>query len=304
VEQTLQSSSELAGHKQVVEFQVEGQVLNFHFAFHSPDVPAASHPFITAAEISLIRDRNEAPPGGAEKKVLAQAIDGVDGKSLKINKKVSNGYKKGAWKLESNADISFFRGSTLVASRQMPSGKLKAEVPMGSYSCMIRHVKFYTAFIEDCHVTNKGLTLGDVALSPVLNPGDTRIVLTWGATPKDLDSYLTVPHSDPAKPDCVINYKNKVCNKKKMTETRLDLDATSHSKRGGKPETITLGLKTPGKYVFRVSEYGGKNSDGLLHSGAIVTYYAESEVQKYVAGRDGYITGINWCVVCGWKRSL
>ena len=56
--------------------------------------------------------------------------------------------------------------------------------------------------------------------------------------------------------------------------------------------------------MFRVSEYGGKNSDGLLHSGAIVTYYAESEVQKYVAGRDGYITGINWCVVCGWKRSL
>ena len=35
---------------------------------------------------------------------------------------------------------------------------------------MIRHVKFYTAFIEDCHVTNKGLTLGDVALSPVSQP--------------------------------------------------------------------------------------------------------------------------------------
>lgn len=44
----------------------------------------------------------------------------------------------------------------------------------------------------------------------MLNPGDTRIVLTWGSKPKDLDSYLTVPHSDPAKNDCVINYKNKV----------------------------------------------------------------------------------------------
>lgn len=44
----------------------------------------------------------------------------------------------------------------------------------------------------------------------MLNPGDTRIVLTWGAKPKDLDVYLTVPHSDPAKDDCVINYKKKV----------------------------------------------------------------------------------------------
>jgi hypothetical protein len=57
-----------------------------------------------------------------------------------------------------------------------------------------------------------------------------------------------------------------------------------------------LGLKTPGNYVFRVSEYTGANSDGLMGSGAVVTYYAESEVQKFVVGRDGYVTGINWCV--------
>lgn len=64
-----------------------------------------SHPFITAAEISLVRDRNEAPPGGPEKKVVGNAIDGVDGRKLKQNKKVSNGYKKKAWKLETNGEI-------------------------------------------------------------------------------------------------------------------------------------------------------------------------------------------------------
>jgi hypothetical protein len=41
-------------------------------------------------------------------------------------------------------------------------------------------------------------------------PEVSRIVLSWGASPKDLDSYLTVPHSDPAKDECVINYKKKV----------------------------------------------------------------------------------------------
>ena len=32
-------------------------------------------------------------------------------------------------------------------------------------------------------------------------------MLDWGAQPKDLDSYLNVPDADPAKRDCVINYK-------------------------------------------------------------------------------------------------
>ena len=40
----------------------------------------------------------------------------------------------------------------------------------------------------------------------VLN-GSRRIVLNWGAKPKDLDSYLNVPDADPAKRGCIINYK-------------------------------------------------------------------------------------------------
>ena len=32
---------------------------------------------------------------------------------------------------------------------------------------MVRHMRFYTAFIKDCSVTHDGLSLGDVALSPV-----------------------------------------------------------------------------------------------------------------------------------------
>ena len=82
---------------------------------------------------------------------------------------------------------------------------------MGSYSCMVRHINFYTVFIKDCDIAADGRSsLGEVAMSPLLNPGSQRIVLHWGAKPKDLDSYLTVPQSDPAKPDCVINYKRKV----------------------------------------------------------------------------------------------
>jgi len=205
---TLKSSADLAGHKQSLEFEVEGQVLTYRFDFLSPSVPSFAHPFITAAEITLIRDRNQAPAGGATGKVEAKCIDAVDGRPIKDNGKVSNGYKKNAWKLDSDPTLSVFKGSTLIAQKDMPKGRYKDQLPVGSYSCMVRHVNFYTTFIKNCDITSQGLQLGDVALSPVLNPGDSRIVLEWGAKPKDLDSYLTVPQG--ARPDCVINYKNKV----------------------------------------------------------------------------------------------
>jgi len=123
-----------------------------------------------------------------------------------------------------------------------------------------------------------------------------RIVLAWGAKPKDLDSYLNVPDPDPAKKDCVIMYKNKKCNTGKMSQVKLDLDATGHSQRGGKPETITFGLVTAGKYVFRVQEYKGKDSDALMESGATVSFYSEDFAKTFMIGRDGYVVGINWFV--------
>ncbi len=66
---------------------------------------------------------------------------------------------------------------------------------------------------------------------------------------------------------CTFSCVDQVCNKNQITEVKLDLDATSHGKKGGKPETTTFGVKVPGKYVFRVSEYQGTDSAGLLGSG-------------------------------------
>jgi hypothetical protein len=44
-------------------------------------------------------------------------------------------------------------------------------------------------------------------------------VLDWGAKPKDLDSYLNIPDSDPAKRDCVINYKVPRTRTRALTDT-------------------------------------------------------------------------------------
>ena len=208
VEKTLTSSADLRGHKQAIEFEVEGQVLSYRFDFTSPNVPSFAHPFITAAEITLIRDRNAPPAGGATAEVVIQAIDAVDGMSLKLNGKVSNGYKPRAWTIDKDPQLSVYKGSTLIAQKDMPGGVYKDQLPVGSFSCMLKMTRFYTAFIKKCDIASTGSVLGEVAMSPILDPGDSRIVLQWGATPADLDSYLTVPQG--SRPDCVINYKNKV----------------------------------------------------------------------------------------------
>jgi len=92
----------------------------------------------------------------------------------------------------------------------MVKGALSEQFSVGPYSCMLRHENFYTVFIKNCDVAAAGTVLGDISMSPILNPGDSRVVLNWGAKPKDLDTYLTVPRGDPSKPDCLISYKNKV----------------------------------------------------------------------------------------------
>ena len=57
---------------------------------------------------------------------------------------VSNGYKKKAWTMASDPTISIFKGSTLIARKIMIKGKIDENFPVGSYSCMVRHLNFYT----------------------------------------------------------------------------------------------------------------------------------------------------------------
>jgi hypothetical protein len=160
--------------------------------------------------------------------VIANVADAVDGRDIKPNKKISNGYVKKAWLIESEAKMLVFQGSTLVRELAFAGADLKEELAAGEYSCMTIYQRFYANYVRDCIVlpTPQKTFLGQISLSPWLNPGNTRIVLNWGAKPKDLDSYLNVPSADPAQKDCILNYQNKECNQGKLSEVKLDLDAT------------------------------------------------------------------------------
>ncbi len=86
------------------------------------------------------------------------------------------------------------------------------------------------------------------ALSPRLPEGQTRIVLTWGALPTDLDSHLLVPNGSGSFFE--IYYGNRG-SETDPPYAQLDVDDTS----GYGPETTTIFNQQQGTYCFYVYNY-------------------------------------------------
>ena len=114
----------------------------------------------------------------------------------------------------------------------------------------------------------KGMTY---AVSPVMeNLDGLRVVLSWGKTPRDLDSHMIFPGNN-------IFFRNK-----KGTDAELDVDDTDSYG----PETITLQKKHYGEsYVYAVHDYsnsGYPGSSELSNSEAkVFVYMGQSLVRTY-----------------------
>ncbi len=124
----------------------------------------------------------------------------------------------------------------------------------------------YSNLVAKCPCA--GLTY---ALSPVMqNLDGLRVVLTWGDTPKDLDSHIAYPGSH-------IYWRSR-----RGADANLDVDDTN----GFGPETVTLERKHQGEtYVYAVHDYTDRNdpsTSALSASQAkVFVYVGESLVRTY-----------------------
>ncbi|MBE3086158.1 MAG: carboxypeptidase regulatory-like domain-containing protein, partial [Bacteroidetes bacterium] len=109
-------------------------------------------------------------------------------------------------------------------------------------------------------------------ITPVLLPGEIRIILTWGAIPPDIDSHLTGPLPGGTRfhmyyPDAEANYGSPWPEYVKLD--RDDVDSYG-------PETTTIYQQIPGVYRFSVHDYTNRESSystALSNSGAQVRVY-------------------------------
>jgi tetratricopeptide (TPR) repeat protein len=103
-----------------------------------------------------------------------------------------------------------------------------------------------------------------------------RIVLNWGAEPRDLDSHVVFPGN------------HVYFSSMRGTDAMLDVDNT----HGFGPETITLTRKHVGeKYVYAVHDYSDRSNlqtDRLSHSGAkVFVYVGQTLVKTYYVPTTG-----------------
>lgn len=111
-------------------------------------------------------------------------------------------------------------------------------------------------------------------VSKTLEALQTRIVLTWGASPDDLDAHLKVTIKD--KIDGEIYYGKPTMYVDDIKLAELDVDDVSYYG----PETITIFTIIEGEYVYYVHDYAdqyyGVNNYYLSRSGATVTVYTDN----------------------------
>jgi plastocyanin len=105
----------------------------------------------------------------------------------------------------------------------------------------------------------------NLAMSPRLEAGEIRIILTWGENPRDLDAHLWLPLGSPYH----VYFSNKG-NCGTSPWACLDVDDLN----GLGPETITISKSVIGTYRFAVHRYSGSGT--LTASLALVQVYDAS----------------------------
>jgi len=119
-------------------------------------------------------------------------------------------------------------------------------------------------------------------LSPGLEEGQIRLVLTWDREPEDLDAHLEGPL--PGGEKFHVHYDRKG-DLKSQEFVRLDVD----DRNGEGPETITVLGVQPGQYHYFVHDYTHGDdpaSDALARSGAEVRLYYGGQMYRFRARDD------------------
>lgn len=144
-----------------------------------------------------------------------------------------------------------------------------ANLSFGNYTCIIFGVGLQTTIVTVTVLGDVDLTNQNAAISPAVEAGQTRIVLTWGESPRDLDSHFSGPTIDGTEAFRVY-FGNR-------TEEDVILDVDDTSSFG--PETVTLeDSSRPGVFRYSVFNFSGGGDDVLSNSGANVQVIREEGI--------------------------
>ena len=166
----------------------------------------------------------------------------------------------------------------------------------GTYTVVMSKAGYITEQTEVYILSNMSQTSEKFTMSPTISGDGIRIVLSWGASPTDLDSHLSGTSSDGTY--IAVNYTNMSAvdgSGQKVAELDVD-DVTSYG-----PETVTI-YDVNGTYDFVVDDF--TNSGTIAQSGATVKIYVGSSLYATVSVPGGVTDLWHVCTIQEGKVSV
>lgn len=161
-----------------------------------------------------------------------------------------------------------------------------SNVAAGTYTVLVNATGYATASKTGIAVGAQTTSNQNVFVSPAGAVGQVRIVLTWRASPRDLDSYLTGPSG--TSRFTVFYGSSGSCTSAPFA--CLDRDVTG----GFGPETMTISQVLTGRYRFSVNNYSRGGLTDLSNSGARVDVYISNVLAQSFSVPAG--SGYDWTV--------
>lgn len=151
------------------------------------------------------------------------------------------------------------------------------DLPAGYYTALVSAAGYTDVHGELVVAAGHILENQNLSMTPFLETGQLRVVLTWGEAPRDLDSHMTGP-SVQGKPFHTW-YGGRTASHGGERVAELDLDDTDSYG----PETTTIYIPMRGTYSFYVHDYTNQSdmrSTALANSGATVQVYLGEVLQR------------------------
>ncbi len=224
-----------------------------------------------------------------------QVIEGVTTYNIKLNMvedEIENGSVSGSiidafdGSEIAYATIKVYSGidningsSPIITTTSDSDGDYSIELPGGNYTLVLEKDGYLKASANILVIGGEYLSNQNCSMTPVLNNGEVRIVLTWGEHPSDLDSHLVGPAPNGGRFHTYWNNKDYKYNYTLYDNLDLD-DVTSYG-----PETTSIYIPLDGTYTFYVHDYSNRDSTfstAMAESGAVVTVYTSGRTQPLI----------------------
>lgn len=160
-------------------------------------------------------------------------------------------------------------GEVIATTKTNDSGNYSLTLPLGNYCLTASKDGYITGTVNI--IVQRGTTrFQSGSITPVLSGDDYRVVLTWSANPRDLDSHMVGSLESGSSFHVYFGRKSQYDGSEEICN--LDVDDTS----GYGPETITLKANSDKPYYYYIYHFSGTGS--VSSSEAVVKIYQGNDL--------------------------